>query len=234
MGRRIRDWVSYWDSPHSVYVNARHADIHYRDIADAIIAFVPSREARVLDFGCGEALHADAVAAAVGRLTLCDAAPGVRKNVAARFAAIGNIEVLAPDAVRVVPDRSFDLIVANSVVQYLSRAELDDLLALWRRVLAPGGTLIIADVIPPQVGPLSDLVALLRYAHAHGFLLAAIVGVVRTAASSYRSLRAELGLAKYGEAEFLALLAAAGFAAERLPRNMEHNPARMTFRAVPA
>jgi hypothetical protein len=26
-------------------------------------------------------------------------------------------------------------------------------------------------------------------------------------------------------------LAAAGYTAERLPRNMEHNPARMTFRA---
>lgn len=234
MGTRIRDWVSYWDSPHSVYVNARHTDIHYRDIADKIAGFVPSRAARVLDFGCGEALHADKVAAAAGHLVLSDAAPSVCANAAARFAAIGNIEVLAPAALPTLPDRSFDLIVANSVVQYLSRTELDGLLAQWRRLLAPDGTLIVADVIPPQVGPLSDLVALLRYARAHGFLLAAVIGVARTAISSYRSLRATLGIAKYSEAEFLALLAAAGFAARRLPRNMEHNPARMTFRATPA
>ena len=78
------------------------------------------------------------------------------------------------------------------------------------------------------------LAALLRYALANGFFFAALVGVARTATSSYRSLRAGLGIAQYSEAEFLALLAAAGYAAERLPRNMEHNQTRMTFIAKPA
>jgi hypothetical protein len=55
--------------------------------------------------------------------------------------------------------------------------------------------------------------------------------VGRTVFSGYRRLRAGLGISCYGEAEFMAKLTAAGFAAGRLPFNLEHNPARMTFRA---
>ena len=63
--------------------------------------------------------------------------------------------------------------------------------------------LIVADVIPPHVGPLSDGLALLRYAAANGFLGAALLGLTRTALSRYRRLRSELGIARYSEAEFL-------------------------------
>ena len=105
------------------------------------------------------------------------------------------------------------------------------MLALWRRLLAPGGALIVADVIPPDVGALSDVSALLRYAAKNGFLLAALGGLVRTAVSPYRKLRSTLGIAQYTQGEFMQKLAAAGYAAERLPHNLEHNPARMTFRA---
>lgn len=234
MNTEIRDWVSYWDSSHSIYVNARHADVHYRDIASAIIGLIPHRDARVLDYGCGEAVHAEAVAAQSRELVLCEAAPKLRARLEERFASAPNISVLAPEDLKALPAACFDLIVANSVVQYVSRAELESLLALWRRLLDPEGHVVIADVIPPEVGVLSDLAALLRYALANGFFFAALVGVARTATSSYRSLRTGLGIAQYSEAEFLALLAAAGYAAERLPRNMEHNQTRMTFIAKSA
>ena len=224
-------WREFWDSPHSIYVNDRHKDVHYRDIAEQIAAFVPGPDARVLDHGSGEAIHADIVAAAARSLILCDAAASVRAAIAARFAANAKIKVLAPEEVEGLADRSLDLIVANSLVQYLKPDELDHMLALWRRLLAPGGVLIVADVIPPDVGPVSDVVALIRYATANGFLFAALAGLTRTALSGYRRLRRALGITHYGEAEFFAKLHAAGFAAERLPRNMEHNPARMTFRA---
>ena len=227
----VSDWRSFWDSAHSIYVNARHKDVHYRDIADQIAAFVPRPDARVLDYGCGEAIHAGRVAAVAAQVLLCDSAPSVRTAIATRFGGNPKIKVLAPEEVDALPDGRLDLIVANSLAQYLTRAEFERLLALWRRLLAPGGTLVIADVIPPDVGAVSDVIALLRYAAANGFLLAALFGLARTATSGYRPLRARLGIAKYTEGEFLALLAAAGFKAERLPRNMEHNPARMTFRA---
>jgi SAM-dependent methyltransferase len=227
-------WREFWDSPHSIYVNDRHKDVHYRDIAQGIVALLAGADARVLDYGSGEATHADLVAAKARAVTLSDAAPSVRAAMTARFAGNARITVLSPEEVAHLPDGSFDLIVANSLVQYLTAAELDRLLALWHRLLAPGGALVVADVIPPGVGPLNDVRALIRYAAANGFLLAALAGLIRTALSRYSVLRRSLGIAHYSEAEFRAKLAAAGYTAERLSHNLEHNPARMTFRARPA
>jgi SAM-dependent methyltransferase len=224
-------WREFWDSAHSIYVSERHKDVHYRDVAKQLAAFVPGPDARVLDHGSGEAIHAGLVSARARELYLCDAAASVRAANDARFAADPKIKVIAPEDVERMADGSLDLVFANSLVQYLTGAELDRTLALWRRLLAPGGTLIVADVIPPHVGPLSDGVALLRYAAANGFLGAALIGLTRTALSRYRRLRNALGIARYTQADFLDRLRAAGFAGERLARNVEHNPARMTFRA---
>ena len=229
----LSDWRSFWDSEHSIYVNARHKDVHYHEIADRIAAFVPGPRARVLDFGSGDAIHADRVAAVASEVLLCEAATSVRGSMAARFADNPRIKICTPEEVERRADKSLDLIVANSVAQYLTREELERLLALWKRLLAPGGVLIVADIIPPGVGALSDISALLRYALRNGFLLAALGGLVRTAVSPYRKLRGQLGIAQYTEAEFMGILAKAGYSAERLARNMEHNPARMTFRARP-
>ncbi len=228
----MSDWRSFWDSAHSIYVNARHKNVHYREIADQIAAFVPAPQARVLDYGCGEAIHADRVAAVAAEVLLCDAAPSVRAAIAARFAGKPRIRALAPEDVNKLPDRSLDLIVSNSVTQYLTPAELDRVLGLWRRLLAPGGTLVIGDVIPPDAGALTDVMALLRYAAANGFFGAALWGLMRTTLSPYRRLRSRIGVTRYSEAAFMDKLRAAGFAAERLARNMEHNAVRMSFRAI--
>src|SRR6476661_4880125 len=153
-------WREFWDSAHSIYVSERHKGVHYRDVAEQLAAFVPHPGARVLDHGSGEAIHADLVAARAGELLLCDSAATVRASIAARFAGNPMIKVIAPEDVERLPDTRLDLIFANSLVQYLTADELDRMLALWRRLLAPGGILVVADVIPPQVGALSDGAAL--------------------------------------------------------------------------
>ena len=196
-----------------------------------IVRYVPSPDAVVLDFGCGEALHADRVAAACRRLILVDAASKVRAGLAARFSANPTIEVRAPAELADVPDRSIDLVVMHSVVQYLKSAELSALLVLFRRLLRPGGLLLIGDVIPPYVSAFADAMALIRYAAANWFLFAAIRGLLRTAVSDYTELRSRIGITVYTEAEMLRKLEAAGFTATRAKANVGPNPARMTFLA---
>src|SRR5262249_47002099 len=110
------DWIAFWDSEHSIYVNARHRDVHYRTIAQDIRTQVPPGAA-VLDYGCGEALHADLVAASARALILCEAAPKVRAGLAARFAGHAKIRACSPDEVAALPARSLDVPVAHSVVQ---------------------------------------------------------------------------------------------------------------------
>jgi len=233
----IADWLSFWDKPHSIYVNARHKDVHYRliaqEIAQEIVALVPSRQARVLDYGSGESLHAGIVAAAAGELLLCDGAPSVRAGIAARFAGIAKIRALAPEDVERLPSHSLDFIVLHSVAQYLTPEQTRTLFALFHRLLQPGGALLVSDVIPPQVAASTDVGALLRFAAANGFLLAALAGLARTLFSDYWRLRVRFGLTHYSEAVMMEKLAAAGFTAHRAEKNIGHNQARMAFLARP-
>jgi ubiquinone/menaquinone biosynthesis C-methylase UbiE len=229
----MKSWVEFWDSEHAIYVNERHKLLHAQTVGRDLIRHIPSKDAVVLDHGCGEANYAADVAAHCRQLYLCEAAPGVRQALAERVKDIANIQVLDPAGAEALPDRSLDLVVANSLVQYLTRGQLVTLLGLWRRKLKPSGALIVADVIPPELSPLTDAAALLRFAWTGGFLLAAVGGLVRTALSDYREVRSQLGLSTYSQADFLALLSGQGFIAERVRPNFGHNQGRMTFRAVP-
>lgn len=228
------DWISFWDRPHSIYVGPRHRDVHYRLVAEEIAALVRSPDARVLDYGSGEALHAATIAASAGELLLSDGAPNVRAGLAARFAGNAKIRTLAPEDVERLPDRCLDLIVLHSVVQYLTEEQAGNLLALFRRLLRANGTLVVSDVIPPHVGAATDAAALLRFAAREGFLLAALAGLARTAFSDYRRLRSRFGLAHYSASAMDGLLAGAGFAVERAARNLGHNQARLAFIGRPA
>lgn len=227
------DWIAFWDSAHSIYVNERHREVHYRTVAQDIRAHVPPGAA-VLDYGCGEALHADLVAASARRLILCEAAPLVRARLVERFAGHSKIEVRSPDDVAALPDRSLDLVVLHSVAQYLTPRELDGLLVLFRRLLRENGVLLLGDIIPPHVSAATDAWALIRFAAANGFLGAAVIGLARTLASDYWRLRSNLGLTRYDQAALIEKLARAGFSARRAPANIGHNRARMTFLAQPA
>jgi SAM-dependent methyltransferase len=230
MAIRMSDWISFYDFKHSViYVNARHRDVHYRVIAEHIRAYVPSPAAAVLDYGCGEATSADLVAQAAGHLTLVEAAPNVRAALAARYAGNAKISVLTPDETAALPDASFDLIVMHSVAQYLSAAELERLLRMFRKLVKPDGLFILGDVVPPQLAAPRAALALLRFGAANGFFWAAAFGLLRIFVSDYLRLKKMIGLAHYTEAAMLDKLTSAGFKAQRAKRNIGHNQRRMTF-----
>ena len=230
----ISDWLAFWDSRHFIYVNARHKDLHYRLIAQAIAALVPSGEARVLDYGSGEALHADLVAEAAGELLLCEAAPGLRARLEKRLAGNPKIRVVAAHGIARLPVDSLDLIVIHSVAQYLTAAETGGLFALFHRLLKADGLLVVGDVIPPGIVAAKDAWALLRFGQTNGFFFAALWGLFRTLFSDYwRLRRSRLGLTRYAEAAMIEKLGAAGFTAERAPANIGHNQARMAFYARP-
>jgi SAM-dependent methyltransferase len=228
------NWRDYWNQDTPIYTGERHKLLHYRLVANDIIGLIPSGDAAVLDYGCGEALFADRVAAKCARLFLSDAAPLVRDRLQERFGQNPRIAVLAPDDVRNLDDASLDLVVVNSLLQYLSLDELRGLLKLARDKLKPSGRLVLADVVPPDVSPVTDAKALLSFAWRGGFLKSAVLGLARTAFSDYRRIRDEIGLAQYSAEEMVEILDDAGFSAERAARNLGHNPARMTFIATPA
>jgi SAM-dependent methyltransferase len=228
------DWISFYDFKHSViYVNERHRDVHYRTIAEDIRGYVPPHSANVLDYGCGEATSSDLVAAAAAHLTLVEAAPNVRAALTARYADNPKVSVLTPDEAAAKSPASFDLIVMHSVAQYLTAAELDRLLGVFRRLVKPDGLVIIGDIVPPKLAAPAAALSLLRFGAANGFFWAAVGGLIRIFLSDYFRLKKSHGLSHYTEAEMLTHLKAAGYLAKRAERNIGHNPWRMTFLASP-
>ncbi|MCS3452735.1 MULTISPECIES: class I SAM-dependent methyltransferase [Bradyrhizobium] len=223
------EWIDYYDSTHTIYASRLHRDLHFQIIANDIIGYIASPDAVVLDYACGEALSAATVANACAQLYLAEPAPGVRGRLVARFAPDTRIRVRSLDDLKHMDADSIDLVVMNSVAQYMTPQELDSAFDVIHRVLKPSGRFVLGDILRPEVGMARDVVALLRFAATHGFLRDALVGLASTALSDYRQLRTRIGLQRYREDEMIAKLGAAGFSAARAPRNIGHNPWRMTF-----
>src|SRR4029078_9323572 len=197
---------------------------HFQVIARDIIGYISSQDRVVLDYACGEALFAARVADACSKLFLAEPAPGVRGRLIARFAPNTKIRVRSLDDLRKMEEKSIDLAVMNSVAQYMTPEALDSAFAVIRRLLKPTGRLVVGDILRPEVGMGRDVLALLKFARANGFLKDALYGLASTALSDYRQLRSSVRLQLYSESEIIAKLAAAGFTASRTTRNIGHNP----------
>ena len=155
----------------------------------------------MLDYGCGEATAADRLAHACGHLTMVEAAPNVRAAPrSARYAGNPKISVLTPEEAAALPAGSFDLIVLHSVAQYLSGAELDRLLATFRKLLKPDGLLVVGDVVPPRLAAAAAAWSLTQMRRRQRFLL----GGGRRADADFRvglsAAEKTVGLSHYGAA----------------------------------
>ncbi|MCW5693861.1 MAG: class I SAM-dependent methyltransferase [Pseudolabrys sp.] len=228
------DWISFYDFKHSViYVNGRHRDVHYQTIAKDIRVLVPSPDAIVMDYGCGEATSAALVAEACQHLTLVEAAPNVRAALRERYAANPKMSVMNPDEAAKTPDGTVDMIVLHSVAQYLTADELKAMMTTFHRLLKPTGTFVLGDIVPPQMASVWAALSLLKFGAQNGFFWAAVGGLIRILVSDYFTLKKTHGLSHYTEADMLARLRAAGFAPRRAPHNIGHNQHRMTFLSKP-
>lgn len=227
-------WREYWEGESAVYVSERHKSAHYARLAADILQLAkesnkPLQSLKVLDFGCGEALSAGRIADQVGHLTLNDGSDNVRQQLHARFDDRPNITVSAPDDLGAIADGEIDLIVVNSVLQYVDKTDAAPLLRSLRRTMRADGRMLVADVLPPDLSALTDARELLAFAAREGFLVAALTGLAKAAMSDYAKIRARIGLTRYSERDFRDLAASAGFTAVEAVRNIGHNPHRLAF-----
>ncbi len=221
----MASWLDFWNGSHAIYVSERHKQAHAAGLVDDYRQWVRS-DSIVLDFGCGEALYAEQVAQSCQQLMLYDGAARVQDELGLRFADHQNCVVLDASRCRGLDAGTLDLVVVNSVLQYLSREEFVAWLRIWHRQLKNGGRLVLADIIKPETSALRDALALLRFAASAGFFLDAVVGLARTLLSDYGHIRRQVGLAKYNAAEISEILGEHGFNDVVEVSNFGHNQAR--------
>lgn len=223
-------WLDFFERDHSIYVSARHLERHYVALFDALAKLLPNGKTfSILDYGCGDALMAPGIVAAGGELWLYDAAREVRRRLGERYAGQRSMTVVDEAGLAALPDGSFDIILVVSVIQYLSPEQLEAMLVLFRRLLKADGSLIVADVLQPGGNPVADARSLLSFAHANGFLGAALWGLVKTLLSDYSRLRSQVGLAAFTPRDFIDRLARSGWKAVQLERNISPSPHRNSF-----
>lgn len=232
-------WRQYWEGESSVYVSDRHKAAHYAHLADDLVRLAEQSNKhmtslRILDFGCGEALSAGRIADRVEQLTLSDGSANVRRQLQTRFGDNKSIAVKPPEELAGTCAGAFDLVIVNSVLQYVEKPAAASVLQMLGQTLRADGRMLVADILPPDLSALTDARQLLTFAAREGFLIAALTGLVRTAMSDYAKIRAQVGLTRYSAQEFRDLAKAAGFVAEAMPANIGHNPHRLAFMLTPS
>lgn len=138
-GERVDPWEQIAASPAFQRIAAR-----------VIEAADPRRDDRVIDLGAGTGLLALRLADQVESVIAVDfAAPMLERcSERASRAGVSNVETLAADLRCLpLPDESATLVVSNYAFHHLSDGDKELALGEARRVLVPGGRLVISDMM---------------------------------------------------------------------------------------
>jgi SAM-dependent methyltransferase len=219
-------WKSYWEELNDKPQLFREQSAEYFRNLDATLGLDP--RARVLDFGCGFGFVAEMLAPRVGELFLWDASANMRRRARLNVAGRQNIRFLDLSDPKSLPyELQFELILVNSVVQYMTLEEFSAWLLRWRNMLAPGGRIVVSDLIPPDYLALWDIVDLLRFSARRGFLVRAIWQAF-SEIWRYWGVRKVRPLSRVGREDLSQRGKDAGLLVSYLPANLTHFKKRLT------
>ena len=113
----------------------------------------------LVEFGCGTGFYTDLLARKAATVLATDISPGMLE-VAKRQVKAGNVTFQLEDCQHTsLPDCAFDAAFISLVLHF---TEPDQTVAEMRRILRPGGQLIIANIDPQALNGLARIRALIR------------------------------------------------------------------------
>lgn len=131
-----------------------------RQVYDGLVALSGAKPGdRVLDIGCGTGYFSRRAARAVapgGQVTGIDPSEPVIDYATSHAPANCTFQVAGAQALP-HPDASFDVVISSLAMHHLPATDRPAALAEMRRVLRPGGRLLIAEYRPPHNGFLHSL-----------------------------------------------------------------------------
>jgi len=243
LGDRVRDvgeprqagvenhWQDYWDRlEEHVFFRVEAEDY----VARLGAALGPHLGARVLDFGCGFGFVADLLAPEVTALFVFDASDHMRRQAQLRLAGQANVRFLGPPGAAPWPaGLQFDLILVNSVVQYMTLDEFHGWLGRWRAMLAPGGRLVLSDLLISDVNPLCEVAELLVMSARGGCLLSVVWKALREL-RHYTRTRDVQPLYRIALGDLRERAGRLGLAMDVLPTNLTYRSTRAAERTTVA
>jgi cyclopropane fatty-acyl-phospholipid synthase-like methyltransferase len=182
---------------------------------------------RVLDFGCGFGFVTALLAARVAEVFWWEPSANMRAVAERNTRHLHNIRFIDLSALPLADHEDapqhprFDMILVNSVVQYMAIEELEGWLPLWREMLAPRGSLVLSDLIAPNHSGLSDIVDLFRLGVRYGSPLQAANEAIGGVAHYWRTSRA-VPLTRISRDNLTTAAAKAGLTTEFLANNLTH------------
>jgi len=225
-----RSWRGFWESASSCRLNYVEAE-HFITALQQHVGLEPAW--RVLDFGCGFGFTAGLIAPRVASVSVWDTAANMRAHARDHLAPHGNVSFLDLGTGIALPDGArFDLIVVNSVVQYMSADELAGWLAAWRDGLAPEGRLVLSDLIPRGHDVRRDIPAVLLFSVRRGTLLRALIEGVKEW-RRYRQVHRSVSLLTIAPEKLTEQAKELGLQTEILPMNLSSHPARVSVVLTP-
>ncbi|MFT4296277.1 MAG: class I SAM-dependent methyltransferase [Micropruina sp.] len=129
-------------------LNARHPWSHNDHFHSWILANLPERRTTALDVGCGRGELLAALAPRFDAVTGTDTDAAMRRQSAVRCAGLPNVVVSKGDLAEL--GGGFDLITMIAVLHHL---DVPSALRQVRRLLAPGGRLLVVGLAPPRTVP---------------------------------------------------------------------------------
>ena len=214
-------WLPYWDRLEERAIFPVEAADYVARVAATV--GVPAF-ARVLDFGCGFGHVAALLAPGVREVAVWDASVPMRRAARRRLAHLSNVRVLAAPQPQPRTAR-FDLVLVNSVVQYMTPDEFHAWLDAAPAWLAPGGRIVLSDLLTGDVNPLRELGELLWLSARGGVLLRILrEGVLEL--RHYARARRARPLSRVDLDELRRRAARLGLTMDVLARNLAYRSAR--------